>query len=410
MVCANLLSDLTARLRLGTLATLLSTLGQYCLEVVSIRMMCWDSRHSAGWTNIGPMQNIVTGYVFKLIVECTGAGYYLPLSSTRLWLLTHNYEGLSDVLLGTKPIARFLGWIFPGAGTALGFTVGLLRGVACSMWAAVPMLLLQYATLDLVSLALSKLGLADQIKGPGVFGRLAQRAQQLWPEVNAVLDLAPAGGQLKMMAKLLEAQLSPGSGGQGLQGGDASSMEMMMQAMMMQAMKENAGAAGVGGGGVAASSGPPAGFEQGWIDKAGKNGPNGGLFGSDDKAAGAISPSLPTPTKPVIVRPVSDTSWEATLEFMDDVIAVLYVEEVGASLVEDEFVELASEFTGKARFAVVEKNSCPTSTGDLRGFPYFKVLHDGAVLDEACLQATAMGADDLRVLIEDACDKVAEEA
>ena len=75
--------------------------------------------------------------------------------------------------------------------------------------------------------------------------------------------------------------------------------------------------------------------------------------------------------------------------------------------VEDEFVELATEFAGKATLAVVERCKCPGAAAGLPGLPHIKVMLGGGsgdVVDEQCLQATAMGAEDLRVIIEDACD------
>ena len=84
MVVANVINDFTSRLRLGKLATLVATLVEYAFEVVSIRMMCWDTRLAAGWTSVGPATNFATGYIFKLAVECTGIGYYLPLSVRSL--------------------------------------------------------------------------------------------------------------------------------------------------------------------------------------------------------------------------------------------------------------------------------------------------------------------------------------
>ena len=80
----------------------------YICEVAAVRKMCWDSRYMLGgltkWS-FGPFGSFVTGYLLTLLVNMTGIGYYLPLSSLRLWLMAHPFDTISETVrpLPTAP-------------------------------------------------------------------------------------------------------------------------------------------------------------------------------------------------------------------------------------------------------------------------------------------------------------------
>lgn len=84
MVLASVVNDFTSRLRLGKIATAVAHLLEYAFEVVSVRMMCWDTRLAAGWTSVGPVPNFITGYVSRVCCVC-GLGWgrlCLPAASS----------------------------------------------------------------------------------------------------------------------------------------------------------------------------------------------------------------------------------------------------------------------------------------------------------------------------------------
>ena len=140
----HLVDEATYRLRLGRLPSAAAYAVVHLCEVVAVRKMCWDARYGmgglGGWS-FGPFANFFTGYLLTLAVNMTGAGYYLPLSSMRVWLMAHPYDTLAEtVRLGSY-------WST--------FT-GLLRGTRASLWSLIPRLAIEFVVLKLARIVINK--------------------------------------------------------------------------------------------------------------------------------------------------------------------------------------------------------------------------------------------------------------
>ena len=197
LTIGHLVDEATYRLRLGRLPSAIAYLVVHLCEVAAVRKMCWDARYRlggmAGWS-FGPFANFVTGYLLSLVVNMSGVGYYLPLSSTRIWLMAHPFDTLAEtVRLGSY-------WS--------SFT-GLFRGVRASLWSLIPRLAIEFLALKLARKVINRaFGISSQPKS--------------------------------MMEMMMGGMLGGGAGGSGAMGGMPPGFEAMM----------GGGAGGAGGGGM----------------------------------------------------------------------------------------------------------------------------------------------------------------
>ena len=144
LALGHLVDEATYRLRLGPRLSAAAYAVVYACEATAVRKMCWDPRYqlagALSWS-FGPLYNFLAGYLLTLVVNMSGVGYYLPLSSVRIWLMAHPYDTLGETVRLGSYWATFK---------------GLLRGVRASFWSLIPRLALEYLALHLARRVINK--------------------------------------------------------------------------------------------------------------------------------------------------------------------------------------------------------------------------------------------------------------
>ena len=194
LTIAHVVDEATYRLRLGRLPSAAAYLIVHLCEVVAIRKMCWDARYRlgggmAGWS-FGPFANFVTGYLLTLVVNMTGVGYYLPLSSTRIWLMAHPFDTLAETVR--------LGSYWSSA-------LGMFRGVRASLWSLIPRVAIEFLVLKLARKVINR-----------AFGINSKPKSVMETMMGGLLGGAGGPGGMGGMPPGFEAMMAGGAAGGGM--------------------------------------------------------------------------------------------------------------------------------------------------------------------------------------------------
>ena len=401
LALSEMLDESTYRLRLKALPAAAVYVLVYLCEVVAVRKICWDPRYKLaglanGWFSIGPLTNFLTGYVLTLLVNFTGIGYYLPLSSLRYWLMAHPFDTLADATRLGSRWATFKGFF---------------RGIRVSLWAAIPRLLLEYAVLLMLrQLMNTVLGITRRRQGLMEWVQttvMGGGGTGLGGGIDGTAGPGDEAAMIAAMQQMMGVGAADGtSGGTDEQAAMIVAMQQMMGGMM--------GGASVGGGSASgdASDGAASGMDftamLGGIGGADDNTETGsrvgkpgldftamlGGSGEVDGGGGMAAPAGPVVAK--ITKPTSDANWQTVLfllEGEDDLMLVLYysvaVPECTAALTE--FEELARSLskrrfsTGSVTYAAVDCDTLPeaAAAASIGGsYPTYRVFHGSDLIGQ----------------------------